>query len=254
MRMDSASYTHPEMGLRHEYSVRLRSGRYRLGRGGRGQSAQRRSGHRRGGPGGGPARQEQIHPNPGGLHQAVPQRDRLGLPDRTAEGARRSRDLLAARQGARRLVVDERDDVGARIRRRLRRVGGARRGAMVLRRGARVLPPHRERHRGLALRQRRRQRSHRPVARFPSAQPATADRGLAGRGAPVRISRCATEFPCTGRLLRDRRHAAPRRQMQHRRRLPEAGDGPQKPHRAHRGHRDPSRLRRNPGGRRGISA
>ena len=38
-------------------------------------------------------------------------------------GARRAQDLLAARQDARRLVVDERDDVGARVRRRLRRVG-----------------------------------------------------------------------------------------------------------------------------------
>ena len=45
-----------------------------------------------------------------------------------------------------------------------------------------------------------------------------------------------------------------RRQMQHRRRLLEAGAGPQKPHRAHRSHRDPSRLRRRAGRRRGIRA
>ena len=59
---------------------------------------------------------------------------------------------------------------------------------------------------------------------------------------------------CTGRLLRDSRNAAQRRQMQHRRRLLEAGAGPQKPHRAHRSHRDPSRLRRRAGRRRGIRA
>ena len=35
-------------------------------------------------------------------------------------------NLLAARQDARRLIVDERDDVGARLCRRLRRVGAAR--------------------------------------------------------------------------------------------------------------------------------
>ena len=85
----------------------------------------------------GPAGQGQVHPHPGGVRQAVPQRGRLGLPDRTAEGARRPRDLLAARQNARRLVVDERDDVGARFRRRLRRVGASTPGESV------ELSPHR---------------------------------------------------------------------------------------------------------------
>ena len=80
-------------------------------------------GYRGGGIGGRATRQEQIHCDPGRVSEAVPQRGRLGLPDRAAAGTRRSADLLAARQGARWLIVDERDDVGARIRRGLRRVG-----------------------------------------------------------------------------------------------------------------------------------
>ncbi|SGL68001.1 dehydrogenase FAD flavoprotein GMC oxidoreductase [Mycobacterium tuberculosis] len=52
--------------------------------------------------------------------EAGPQRDRLGLPNRTAAGARRPRNLLASWQGARWLVVHERNDVGAWIRIRLR--------------------------------------------------------------------------------------------------------------------------------------
>ena len=62
------------------------------------------------------------------------------------------------------------------------------------------------------------------------------------------------EFACAGRLLRDHRHPAARCPVQHRRRLPEAGDAPQEPHRAHRGHGDPGRHRRNPGGRRRVRA
>ncbi len=92
----------------------------------------------------GSERQGQVHPHPGGLRQAVSQRDGLGLPDRTAKRARRARDLLAARQNARRLVVDERDDVGARLRRGLRRVGRGRRRAMELRARRAVLAAHRE--------------------------------------------------------------------------------------------------------------
>ena len=95
--------------------------------------------------------------------------------------------------------------------------------------GGRVLPPHRERHRCVALRQRRRQRSDRPVAHFASAQPARLDGGLAGRDPRVRISGDAAEFACAGRLLRDRRDTASRCPVQYRRGLSEAGDAPQEP-------------------------
>ena len=93
----------------------------------------------------GPRDKDKFIHIPAGVRQAVPQRDGLGLPDRTAEGTRRPRDLLAARKDARRLVVDERDDVGAWIRRRLRRVGRAAGEQWSYANVGEVLRPHRER-------------------------------------------------------------------------------------------------------------
>ena len=62
---------------------------------------------------------------PAGLYKTWRTRLRLELHDRAAARARRPEAVLAARQAARRLVVDQRDDLHARRGRRLRRVGAS---------------------------------------------------------------------------------------------------------------------------------
>ena len=65
------------------------------------------------------------HQDPGGVPRTVPHEARLGLRDRARAARGRARAVHAARQGARRLELDERDALRARPAARLRRLGGA---------------------------------------------------------------------------------------------------------------------------------
>src|ERR1700722_19772981 len=107
-------------------------GGYWVGGIGRGRGPERRLE-----AGGGGARSRRHGQRPpsaraGGLPAADPQRVRLGLSHRTAGRPQRPPDLLAQGEGSWGLVIVERNDVGARFRGRLRRVGGTQRRAVGL--------------------------------------------------------------------------------------------------------------------------
>ena len=114
------------------------------------------------------------------VHDALPRRVRLELRHRPAAGAREPHDLLAARQDPRRLVVAQRDDVGPRVRRRLRRVGGCRRATRG--RGSRSVPYFRRVERTEDPADPTQGTDGAAVGRAP-ARPPAAHRGVPRRGA-----------------------------------------------------------------------
>ena len=159
--------------------------------------------------------------------------------------------LLAARQDARRLLVDQRDDLHPRRARRLRRLARrARRDRLGLRRRAAVLPPDRGQRRG-------------------------ADR-FHGDGGPLRVEDLPLRARADRRLRRGRPsppgyprnddfngadpggrravpgHPARRPALVGGRRLPAPGAGPAQPDRADRRAGHPGRGRRRPGHRRRV--
>ena len=174
------------------------------------------------------------------LHQQSAHR--LDVPDRARRGPQRPLDHLRARQGARRLLVDQRDDLHARPGAGLRRVGRAdRRQLVVLAIGAADLPQER----GLLPRGRRGARRRRRVARRAAA-PAL--------GHPRRVPRSdgAGGHP-EDRRLQPRRQRGLRllprqpdegRSPEHGARVPEAGAEPAEPHRADRSAGAPPAVRR----------
>ncbi len=224
-----------------------------------GQPAQRRPGHLRAGAGGRalglPHRP--VHPHAG--RAAVPDRQpalRLEVRDRAGAGDVRPPDLPRPRQGARRLELDQRDDLPARQPDGLRALGGRRRPGVV---GLPALPALLQAHgdrpgrrpapgRHLA----RRQRAARAGARTRD-QPAVRGvlRGRAAGGLPAHRRR--QRLPPGGlRAVRPQR--APWSPPLRRPRLPAPGDGPAQPPRrdARPGHPDP--LRRQAGHRRRLPA
>ncbi len=113
--------------------VRLRDRRRRLGRLRARQPPLRgpvRAGAAARGRRQGPLAEDQ---DPGGVPRTVPHQARLGLRDRARAARRRALAVHPARQGARRLELDERDAVRARAPARLRRLGGAGRARLGLR-------------------------------------------------------------------------------------------------------------------------
>ncbi len=227
---------------------RRRRGRVRRLRGGRaavggpvaeGAAARgRRFGRRPRGAGAGRALQGLAHP------------PRLELHDRAAARPRRPEALLAAREAARRVVVDQRDDLHARGRGRLRRVGQAhRRLLVVLRLGAADLPAHGgQRPRSGPLPRRRRPAAGRGPA---LAAPVDARRHpVRGRG----------RLPAQRRLQRGHHRGrrpvpgdpAARPALVGRRRLPAPRDGPAEPDRPDRRADHPRAGRERPGHRRRV--
>ena len=153
-----------------------------------GQPALRRQRHQRPGPGGRPLRLEDRPVHPHARRTAVPHRQpllRLALPDRPRAGPGRPAGRACARQGARRLVQHQRDDLPAGQPDGLRALGCRARDEGV---GLRPLPallqadgdpPPRGRHRR-RRRLARRRRTARAGAR-PGREPAL--RGVL-RGGP----------------------------------------------------------------------
>ena len=120
--------------------VRLRDRRRRIG-GLRARQPPQRGPGRAGAAGRGrPAGHGGLHPHPGGVQRAVPHPARLGPPDGLGAGRQRPPHLPAARAHARRLLVDERDDLHPRQPARLRRVARRRLHRLGLGRPAAVLP------------------------------------------------------------------------------------------------------------------
>ncbi len=116
----------------------------------------------------------------------------LEIPDRAGSRPRRPPQLLAARQGPGRLVLDQRHGVRPRPPDRFRRLGGAGRHRLGLAGRAALVP----RHRGLAGRARAAARPGRPAARdddrppCPPALPRLFRRRRRGRaGADARLQR-----------------------------------------------------------------
>ena len=96
-------------------------------------------------------------PHADGVPGDVQVRPRLGSPRRAGTGPRQPPPLPAARQDARRVELDQRDDLHPRQPRRLRRVGGRRRRGLELRRCPAVLQARRgQRARRATLPRRRR--------------------------------------------------------------------------------------------------
>ena len=123
------------------------------------------------------------------VHEAVPRPLRLELRHGAAAGAREPHGVLAARQDARRLVVAQRDDVGARLRRRLRRVGDDR-GRRVVVEGARAVLPPRRAHRGRGARDARQRtaRSRSSTSATPGRTPQAFLDAAREAGHPVTVA------------------------------------------------------------------
>ena len=161
-----------------------------------------------------------------------------------AEAPRRAPGLLAAHEGPRRLLVDERDDLHPRQPRRLRRVArrlrrdrlGLRRRAALLREGRGQHPPRRPvpRHRRSAPRRgpHLQPRAEHGVRRGRRRRRAQAQRRLQRR-------RAGGHRPLPG-------HVQEGPALVGRRRLHPPGRQAPQPHRAHRGLRDPDRARGQP--------
>ena len=163
------------------------------------------------------AGQRGQHPYPDGVREAVQDPARLGLLDGARAVLRPPPDLPAARAHARRLLVDERDDLHPRQPRRLRRVGGRRRDRLGLRRRAAVLPARRGQRARRVRAPRRRRAAH--GLREPLAQRDVAGvrRGREGRGSRREPG---LQRPRAGRLRRLPAHAARRAALLGRRGLP----------------------------------
>ena len=81
----------------------------------------------------GPARLASLHPSAGRLHQDVPHEERqLGLPAGARPVDRRPQHLRAARQDARRLVLDQRPHLQSRPAPGFRHLGAARQSRLGL--------------------------------------------------------------------------------------------------------------------------
>ncbi len=129
---------------------------------------------------GGRARRLPLDPHPGRLpvlHRQSAHRLAVLAPS-TKPGPQRTLDQVSARQGARRLLVDQRHDLHARPAPRLRRVGRARQPGLGLGRGAAVLPAPR----GPPLR----------WMRGGTRSAARPRRRVAGRSAAHQLGRCST--------------------------------------------------------------
>ena len=189
-------------------------------------------------------------PDPGRLLQDLAHPPRLELHDRAAARPRRSEAVLAARQADRRFVVDQRDDLHARRRGRLRRVGRAdRRPVLVVRERAAGVPPHG----GQRPRGRRVPRNGRSAAGRgpPLAAPVDPRRRPVGRGRRVSAQRRLQRAPAR------RRRAVPgdpeaRTALVGGRRLPAPRHGPPEPDRPDRRADHPRARRGRPGDRRRI--
>ena len=132
-------------GCEREQRLRLRHRRRRLGRLRAGQPAERGSRRERAADRGGRARPQSAHPHPARHGQdARAQHVRLGLSHRARAEHERPRGRGDARQGAGRLVVDQRDGLYPRPSRRLRPLGTEGRARLVLCRRAALLQALRE--------------------------------------------------------------------------------------------------------------
>ncbi len=155
-------------------------------------------------------------------------------------GLRGTRDLRPARQGARRVELDERDALRARPPRRLRRLA-RRRGLRRLGLGRRapVLPALRApRGRAVADPRLRRAAQRRPAPLAAQAHRPDDRRGpCEGLPARPRLQRRLAE-----RRLPRRDDDQERAPLERRRRLPQAGAGPPQPDRRHRIDRDRARA------------
>ena len=228
------------LGLRHR--------RGRLGGVRAGQPAQCRPGHLRAGPRGRPLRlpDRPVHPHARGA--AVPDRQpALRLEVRVRAGAvhGRPQGLPRPRQGARRLQLDQRDDLPARQPARLRALGG-RQGHGLL--GLRALPAVLQAD-GDLPRRRRRSGAAAAVRSCSSAGPANEPavrRVLRGRAAGRTPAHRRRERLPPGGLRGLRPQRAPRPPAQRRPRLPAPGDVAPQPPRGDPGDGDRARARRRP--------
>ena len=86
-----------------------------------------------------------LHPDAGGaVDPAQHESLQLGLLERAGAAAQQPPHLLPARQGARRLLLDQRPRLCARPRARFRPLGGRGRARLVLRKRAALFPPRRD--------------------------------------------------------------------------------------------------------------
>ena len=185
--------------------------------------------------GGGRPRHRGRAPRAGDVPAGVQVRPRLGPAGRGRARPRRAAALSAARQGDRRLELDQRDDLPARQPARLRRLGGRRRDGVELRRGAPVLQAlrgQRARRERVSRRRRAARRLRQPFHEPPDRRPA---RGCGAGG--LRADRRPDRRSARGRVAVPA-HAEKRPALQRRRRVPPPGRGPAEP----RGHL--GRLRR----------
>ncbi|CAA9220049.1 MAG: Oxidoreductase, GMC family, partial [uncultured Blastococcus sp.] len=219
---------------------RLRAGRPAVG----GPDAERAA------AGGGRLRQAPRGPDPGGAVQELPHPAGLELHDRAAGGPGRPEAVLAARQAARRLVLDQRDDLHARRRARLRRVGAAdRRPRLVLRPRAAAVPPDG----GQLARGRPLPRRRRAAARGGPALAAPVDprrRRVRGGRRPPPQRRLQRRCPRRRRALPGDPAAGPSLVVG--RCLPASRDAAPEPDRAHRRAHHPGAAGERPGHRCGV--
>ncbi len=108
---------------RRRSDVRLRDRRSGLRRMRAGGAPLRGPGRQRAAARGRAAGREREHPRPARLPEAGPHRGRLGLLDGAGAQLQRPPHLPPPRQGARRLLLDQRDGLHPRQPRRLRRLG-----------------------------------------------------------------------------------------------------------------------------------
>ena len=180
------------------------------------------------------------HQHPGRLREPVPHQARLGLLHRARAARGRPLALHPARQGARRLELDERDALRARPAARLRPLGEAGRGRVGLGRRPSLLPALRGQ---LPRRLRvppggRRAAGHRP-ALAAAARPPPARRQRRGRHSRDRRLQRAR----AGRRGDVPGHAAQRAPLERRRRVPAPGARAPEPRARDRRDRDRARAR-----------
>lgn len=259
MRAASRRAAHnKQKGTRREYSTHAR-GRIRLRdrrRGHRGLRAReppdRGSRHQRAAAGSGRQGRLPLDSYPGRLSVLHRQpAHRLAVQDAARSGAQRPRAVVSARPRARRLLVDQRDDLHARPARGLRPLGaGNRRRRLVVGQRAADLQAQR----GSPCGRERRARRGRLLARRETAAALGDPRIVrAGRAADghSRDRRFQPRRQCRGRLLRSEPEA--RRALEYVEGVPAAGDGAPEPDRDHRRACAARDFRRSARGRRRVS-
>ena len=221
----------------HGERLRLRHRRRRLGRLRAGQPAER--GRRQRAPARGRrARHASLHPHPArhGPDARLPD-VRLGLRDRAGAEPQRPPHRGDARQGAGRLIVDQRDGLYARPSRRLRPLGAEGRARLVLCRRAALFQTLRE----LGRRRERVSRRIGPArhAMGEDAGPALrrVDRSRQGRGLSAHRG---LQRRAAGRLRAQPILHPQRPPLIGRERVPQARDGAQEPRRRGRARRRPA--------------